>query len=208
MNSETVKEHGTNEGASVVGIASTDDFGSAPEGSKPSDKLNGCRSVIVLAAPFTQVALNDPAEYTEVRQKMVKRMGDIAEKVAKQIKSNGHKAVPIVSLSEKISLRHAAELAGLGVIGRNHLLISREYGNLLWFSAVLTDAELIPDKKAEYSFCDDCDICVKACPVNALDDPVSFGRKECSAICMKMVKGAFTITCFQCRKVCPHRFGK
>jgi epoxyqueuosine reductase QueG len=113
----------------------------------------------------------------------------------------------IVSLSEKISLKHAAELAGMGMIGRNHLLINGEYGNLLWFSAVLTDAELTPDKKIQLVVCDDCDICVKACPAGALSDPGRFGRKECSKIMMRLLNGKMEISCFQCRKACPHRFG-
>jgi hypothetical protein len=37
MNSETVKEYGLSAGASIVGIAASKDFDSAPEGFKPSD---------------------------------------------------------------------------------------------------------------------------------------------------------------------------
>ena len=107
-----------------------------------------------------------------------------------------------------ISLKHAAELAGLGVIGRNYLLTNPKYGNLLWLSAVLTDADLIPDKKCEYNFCDSCDICIEACPSGALDDyPPSFGRKKCDGTMFKMVDKKWEIMCFNCRKTCPYHFG-
>ena len=43
-----------------------------------------------------------------------------------------------------ISLKHAAEIAGLGVIGKNYLLTNPQYGNLIWLSAILTNAELTP----------------------------------------------------------------
>lgn len=43
------------------------------------------------------------------------------------------------------------------------------YGNLLWFSAVLTDAELSPDEKLRYDICDVCKKCVAVCPSRILD---------------------------------------
>ncbi|MDR1955187.1 MAG: 4Fe-4S binding protein [Candidatus Methanoplasma sp.] len=204
INSEMVKELGIEAGAAVVGIASSKDFGSAPGGKRPSDVLESCLSVVVLGIPFRQDALlKNSVEYTEIRNEALRRMNDIAKEVTKQIKSKGYDAVTIVSVSEKISLKHAAELAGLGVIGRNYLLTNPEYGNLLWFSAVLTNADLTPDERARYTVCNNCNICVEMCPTKALDDPVSFGRKECSSN-FKMVGGKLDIRCFLCRKVCPY----
>jgi epoxyqueuosine reductase QueG len=218
INAETVKEYGLNAGASVVGITTTKDFGLAPAGFKPSDNLPDCLSVVVLGTPFPQEALlKNSAEYTEIRNEMLKRMDSIAKEVAKQITRKGHKAKAIGGIGGKyvngkffgqISLKHAAELAGLGVIGRNYLLTNPEYGNLLWFSAVLTDAELVPDKKAEYTVCDNCNKCVETCPSKALDNPVEFGKKECNATCWKMVDRKWELKCCLCRKVCPYRFGK
>jgi len=106
-----------------------------------------------------------------------------------------------------ISLKHAAELAGIGLINRNYLLTNPQFGNLLWLSAVLTDADLIPDKKAKYKICDKCNKCVKTCPSGALDDPALFGIKECSKY-FTIVNKKFEIKCFLCRTVCPYRFGK
>jgi epoxyqueuosine reductase QueG len=209
INSEIVKECGLNAGASVVGIAAAKDFGLAPKGKKPSDALKDCLSVVVLGAPFPQVALlKNSIEYTKIRNGMVTKMNRVAKEVTKQIQDKGYKAVIVVGVGGKISLKHAAELAGLGVIGRNYLLTNPEYGNLLWFSAVLTDADLIPDKKAEYIVCDNCNKCVKICPSKALDNPAAFGRKVCFETCFKQVNGKWEINCFLCRKVCPYRLGK
>jgi epoxyqueuosine reductase QueG len=217
LTSETVKECGLNAGASVVGIAKSKDFDLSPDGFKPSDALEGCLSVVVLGGTFPQEALNSPAEYTEMRKAMIEKMTNMAKEVAKQIKKGGHKANEISAIGGKfiekkhwghISLKHAAELAGLGIIGRNYLLINPEYGNLLWFSAVLTDADLVPDKKAQFTICDDCDICVEACPSGALDNPTEFGNKKCDKICFKMVNKKWEISCFLCRTVCPFVSGK
>jgi epoxyqueuosine reductase QueG len=212
ISSVTVKEYGLSAGASIVGIAASKDFNLAPDGNKPSDCLQSCLSVIVLGAPFPQEALlKSTAEYTEIRNEMVKKMDAIAKKVTKQIAANGYKAKAIGSVNSKgyygpISLKHAAELAGLGIIGRNYLLTNPEYGNLLFFSAVLTDANLISDKKAQYTICNNCNKCVEMCPAKALDNPNLFGKQECAKICIK-VSDKLEFKCFLCRKVCPNRFG-
>ena len=213
INSVLVKEYGLNAGACVVGIAASKDFVSAPEGYKPADQLNGCCSVIVLGAPFPQEALSkNTVEYTEIRNEMVKKMDAIAKVVAKQISGKGYKVKAITSVGSKgyngaISLKHAAELAGIGVINRNYLLTNPEYGNLLFFSAVLTDADLIPDKKVKYKICDNCNKCVNACPAKALDNPDLFSKEKCAKVCISF-KGKLEFKCFLCRKICPYRFGK
>jgi epoxyqueuosine reductase QueG len=218
INSEIVKEYGLNAGANVVGIAASKDFGLAPDGFRPSDKLEGCLSVVVLGTPFPQEALSaNLSEYTEIRNGMLKKMDGVAKEVAQQIKGKGYKVAAIGGIGGKyvngkffghISLKHAAELAGLGVIGRNYLLTNSEHGNLFWFSAVLTDADLVPDKRTNYTICDNCNKCVKACPSKALENSASFGHKECNKQCWKMVNRKWELNCFLCRKVCPYRFGK
>ena len=215
IDSKAVKEYGIEAGASVVGIAASKDFGLAPEGFRPTDKLEGCLSVVVFGTPFPNNTLpKTSTEYTELRKVMLEKMNSIAKNVAKRIKKNGYKAEAIGSISGKyvngnlfghISLKHAAELAGLGIIGKNYLLTNPEYGNLLWLSAVLTDADLIPDKKAKYKICDKCNKCVEMCPVKALDNPSSFGKKECGGHCFKQVNGKWVVNCYLCRKICSKK---
>ena len=218
-----VKEYAQNAGASVVSIASAGDFGAAPEGFKPTDVMVECRSVIVLGSPVPQEAIlkDDTIGFIDVRNAVNKKLNDVTKTVEKWMKSQGYKVHSVAGMSGKwveldgkkvsvgpISLKHAAELAGLGVIGRNYLLTNPQYGNLLWFSAVLTDADLIPDKKAEYNFCEGCNICAEACPTGALDDyPSTFARKKCDGTMFKMVNKKWEIMCFSCRKVCPYCLG-
>ena len=205
---KTVEDLGIAAGASIVGVAASDDFGLALEGRRPADNLEGCLSVIVLGAPFPQESLfKSSEEYTEIRHGMLKKMNCVAKEVTKAILSKGFKAKAMDGLSGKISLKHAAELAGIGIIGRNYLLINPEHGNLLWFSAVLTDAYITPDRKAQYTICDNCNKCVEICPAKALDNPASFGKKECNRVCWKLENNEWILNCFLCRKVCPYRFG-
>ena len=217
IDGEIVRTHGLDAGASVVGIASSDDFGLAPDGFRPADVMPECRSVIILGSPFPREAvMNDTPEYIDIRNAVNAKIGDAAKKLEKRIKEDGHKAKALTGLGGKwvgkesfglISLKHAAELAGLGVIGRNYLLINPEHGTLLWFSAVLTDVELTADEKFSSAICDGCDICVKACPSGALNDPSKFNRKNCTGMMFKMTDKKWKIMCYRCRQVCPRRFG-
>ena len=220
LTSVIVKEYGINAGADVAGIAAAKDFGLAPDGFKPTDVLPECLSVIVLGAASPPEVLNDVAEYTASRNAMLTAMTDMAKEVAKRIKADGYKTKVISAAGGKwvdgdgrkeqfgyISLKHAAELAGLGVIGKNYLLTNPHYGNLLWLSAVLTDAELTPDEKTQFNMCDNCNKCVQACPAGALDDLASFGKKGCSNF-FRIEDKKFKIKCFLCRTVCPYCFGK
>ena len=214
----TVRGYAADEGAVAVGIAGAADLRSAPDGFRPSEILDGCLSVIVLGVPFPRDALTGTSSsYTEVRNAMSVKMTDIAKRVAARIKKDGHKAIAVSSIGGKyidgvhfgpISLKHAAVSAGLGVITKNYLLTSPLYGNRLWLSAVLTDAYLIPDEKAGYELCAGCSKCIDACPSGALNDPASFGKKECAGTSFKMIDKKWEIVCFRCRSVCPHCFGE
>ena len=215
ITSEIVKEYGINAGATVVGIANSSDFSQAPKGFKPNDALDGCKSVIVLGNPFPIESFENSIEYTKVRNAMAKKMTSIAKELAKQIKNDGYKTKAISSIGGKylngehfgiISLKHAAELAGLGQITRNYLLTNMEYGNRLWFSAVLCDADLIVDEKIELDICNDCDKCLESCPSGALANS-TLEKKECSKY-YKMVNRKLEIQCFKCRAVCPYGFGE
>lgn len=213
-----VKEYGIQAGATVVGIAAAKDFDLAPDGFKPVDVLPECVSVIVLGTTFSPEVFRDIAEYTASRNAMLTAMTSMAKNVAKRIKAHGCKTKAISAAGGKwvagdgrkeqfgyISLKHAAEIAGLGVIGKNYLLTNPQYGNLLWLSAVLTDAELTPDKKKVSAMCDSCNKCVDACPVGALDDLAAFGKRGCSSF-FTIEEKKFKIKCFRCRTVCPHAF--
>jgi len=218
LSSVTVKGYGSDAGASVIGIASADDFLDAPEGFRPADVMEGCRSVIVLGCPVPQEAmLGDPLGFIDVRNAVNEKMNAAEKDLAKRIKGDGYKVKTINGLGGKwvdgrqrgyISLKHAAEIAGLGVIGKNYLLINPEYGTLLWLGAVLTDAVLTPDEKLQHDLCSDCNKCVEVCPSKALsDDIASFKKEECTKNMFKMVEKKWEIMCFRCRKVCPHSFG-
>lgn len=73
---------------------------------------------------------------------------------------------PMVDTGELIDVV-TAERAGLGFIGRNGLLITKEFGSYVYLGEIVTDLEFTPDERVPFG-CGDCMRCVTACPPSAL----------------------------------------
>jgi epoxyqueuosine reductase QueG len=107
-----------------------------------------------------------------------------------------------------IDERDAAAIAGLGIIGKNGMLITEKYSSYVFLAEIITDLPLKHSEKHEIAYCKDCGICASACPKGELG--------EClSAITQK--KGELTEAekeaikkygcawgCDICSEVCPH----
>lgn len=79
-----------------------------------------------------------------------------------------------------IDLKRAAVEAGLGLLGKNNVVVTRRYGPRVRFGAVFVDAEWPADGKLLDYFCSSCTLCWKACPTKALG-PWGFLRERCIA---------------------------
>ncbi len=71
----------------------------------------------------------------------------------------------------------AACLAGLGVRGKNSLLITEKYGSYVFIGEIVTDLELDFEEHGEKS-CIKCGRCIKACPSSAIKENI-FERNIC-----------------------------
>lgn len=108
----------------------------------------------------------------------------------------------------------AAVFAGLGVRGKNSLLLNEEYGSFCFIGEIVTDMPIQPSAQRENAECIGCGACEKACPVGAL----AFGRVDKSR-CLSAVtqkKGVLSPEetesikssgcawgCDICQNVCP-----
>jgi O-acetylhomoserine (thiol)-lyase len=215
--SSEVKQIATQLGADLVGVASEKAFEYAPPGYRPQDVLKGARSVVVLAVALPGAALESAPsrEYSASYMSANNELNRIAFRIAKFLQDNGHRAVQVPAsppydlerMRGDISHRHAGEQAGLGVFGKNSLLLSPKYGARIRLVSVITDANLTPDKKLEKDFCMDCDKCIRACPAKALKGGGDVDKKACDGhhlrIGKKLGLSGWEQVCGVCIRVCP-----
>lgn len=215
------------EAADQVGFADATSFEGAPPGTEPTDLMPECRSVVVFSMKhldvFSTASDFDCQAYSQdITNHQVLHQ---AYRISRFLEKNGFHAFPMVASVEmwpfaqdrekvagRISLRHAAQLAGLGRIGRNAILVTPELGPRVQLGAVLTDSELPADRELDEHPCTFCNRCVDACPAQAIREPedgsvyVPTDRERCMAFRREHGGSSplgFTNACSLCRAACP-----
>jgi epoxyqueuosine reductase len=117
-----------------------------------------------------------------------------------QEKPNFKFCVDSVPLAE----RPLAVRAGLGFIGKNHVLINPKLGTQILLGEIITDFKLDVDEPAAGG-CLDCDKCLKACPTGALRDDGFFDAGRCISYLTIEHKG--DIPDELAKKIGDHLFG-
>lgn len=183
MSKEEIRKYGLNIGIDVVGFTSIEDYHSE-KSPDPRTILPDVKSIIVLGHRMIDGALDS----TNMRIAMAARMGvmDTSKShlylMSRFIEDRYKvKAAPVLSsyplnmeapamgLIGDVSLRHAAVSAGLGVFGRHNLIIHPRFGSRLSFTGILTELALESDPPVTEELCNNCNLCVEACPGKALE---------------------------------------
>lgn len=175
----------------------------APAGFRPEDHLVKATRMLIFARPLPLDVYdieNDPKlhAYRKAFFENYKLMDETATKTAAFLKEEGFASVSIPSYSPlvfnqgepwgKMSFKHAAELAGLGKMGKNFLFIHphKSYGNILRFGGILTTLKLPAGAKTAFKkICpSSCTRCIDACPVQALSEN-GIDKTRCMTKCIK-----------------------
>lgn len=192
----------------------------------PSKLVPGAKSVITLLLNYFPPSPqpNDSPKISKyaygqdyhdiIRNKIKQLLFSIRENIGEV---NGRGFVDSAPVLE----RSWAQKSGLGWIGRNGNLITKNGGSFFFIATLITDLELNYDDPFVKDYCGTCTKCIDACPTQAIvDDKVIDGSKCISYFTIELkemlipdeMKGKFDnwmFGCDICQDVCPwNRFSK
>jgi epoxyqueuosine reductase QueG len=219
MDASAVKESVSRLDIDLCGIANIERFQGLAAEYHPRSILIGCKSVIVIGCRILEGILDSKKmlPYNVVWKTLADRMDSLAEQLCMEMEREGTVAVPVgagrihrdgrhgMLQQDRFPMQYAAHYAGLGIIGKNHIFITPEFGNMVMFNAILTEGKLKPDPMFSENYCRKCKKCLDCCPVNAFSE-----RQLDEELCMQYsCKGddRNPVTCNRCRVVCPMRYG-
>lgn len=218
MDSHRLVELALRSGASLAGIADADVLhGSRSHRDTSRQTLpKATRAVLVLALhhPMAQPELDHWGGKGDTRGNL--SLIRMARSIAGQAESDmGICAVPLdyQPTEQGTFLKDAAVLAGMGVIGKNNLLITPEFGPRVRLKALALETELPPtEREANFGPCSSCAApCWAVCPQAAFASG-QYDRAQCR-IQMKIdestplkpadADGYNVSYCRQCETACP-----
>ncbi|MBT4485041.1 MAG: epoxyqueuosine reductase, partial [Candidatus Latescibacteria bacterium] len=172
----TIERRLYEKGASLVGFADLSEL----RAEVPHSLTYGISIAVALNQSVVARIVRGPTrEYLEEYRRVNGLLNNLAAYAASTLEENGYKAYAIKSTVSSIDkelpetlrtpLPHktVATRAGFGWIGKNALLVTKQYGSAVRLASVLTDAELDTGCPANESRCGDCTECVDVCPVHA-----------------------------------------
>lgn len=228
ISSDAVKRFALKEGADFAGIASIDRFKEYPEEKRPEHLLSGAKSVIVVGVRVLHNTVKPNLLLSALHHITLNMYhNQIAYDIGRFLDDRGYSAVIIphrignldpdlrksgeyMNLYPKlfgISTRHAAVESGLGIFGKSRLLITPHFGPRQRVAAVITDAELKPDRKitkkeAEKLCPPSCQACIRACPGKALSSE-GIAWEKCNEVIKPHNSMYGYSACCECMIVCP-----
>lgn len=140
-------------------------------------------SIAILDSPVEVVKTPRFIAYSNQSASLDAKLEFIQKKLVFLLRSCGHKclAIPpdslrkdnrfIARLFSLFPHKTAATCSGLGWVGKSGLLVNKQYGPRLSWATILTDLPLENVDRPYYaSQCGGCNICVRACPVGAIEN--------------------------------------
>ncbi|MCB9201457.1 MAG: tRNA epoxyqueuosine(34) reductase QueG [Flavobacteriales bacterium] len=112
-----------------------------------------------------------------------------------------------------------AKKSGLGWIGKNSNLITKQVGSFYFLAEIVCDLELKQDSEVK-DFCGSCTKCIDACPTQAIEKPYVVNGSKCISYATIELKNEipnyfkdkmddWIFGCDICQDVCPwNRFSK
>ena len=186
----------------------------------PGELLKGAKSVICVGLNYKPAA--DIAEQKTgianfaLYEDYHPFMKNLFFQLAEFIKDSTNRKIKFKACVDTapVAERALAQRAGLGFIGRNHMLINPTTGLQILLGELITDLPHIPDAPFIQS-CQKCDKCIKACPTAALAGDGRFDANKCISYLtieysgkindeLKRKMGDSLFGCDECILACPY----
>ncbi len=152
----------------------------------PQHVLDGARSLLILATAYRTAEPVEPApgqgmiaryawgtDYHDVIRQRLYALADFHRQLTPGGAVRG--AVDTAPLLE----REFAELAGLGWVGKNTLLLNQRLGSWFFLAVLLTSETLVYEEPMATGHCGTCRACIDACPTGAIVEPYRLDARRC-----------------------------
>ena len=168
-------------------------------------------SVIIFAVPYfanTGAEKSNISSYSQSRDYHI-FFASLFENLIKELKEKypDNKFAGFTDHSPINEIK-AASKAGLGVIGKNHLLITDKYSSFVFIGEIITDA-IINSNATEIKSCENCTLCQSSCPIG-MDitkclSSITQKKGDLSDEEITLIKKyECAWGCDICQNVCPH----
>ncbi|TFG15184.1 MAG: epoxyqueuosine reductase [Promethearchaeota archaeon] len=195
-------------GIDIIGFADPKYYDRFSKINRPERFLKDAKSVIIIGIHLYEIIL-DAWSQDQKTGKSFHYLDSILENrcylIKEYLAKKGFNS-EIVPYNQGLFLKDSAALAGIGPIGKNNLLITKEFGSQIRLRAMVTNAPLISGNPiTESEYCVDCNICHDACPAKAF-----VNGKYVKDICfsynlshLKKISEYTSIWCNVCIESCP-----
>ncbi len=186
----------------------------------PENILPGAKSVIVIAINYYREKPETPPghgniaryaygrDYHKVLRSILKKLDTYITTLDPTAKNR-----PCID-SAPLLEKSYAQKAGLGFLGKNTLLITKELGSFVLLGELLTTLELPADEPTEGT-CGTCTRCIDACPTQAIIAPGQLDSRRCISYLTIEKRGEIPqefhapmkkliFGCDICQEVCPY----
>ena len=177
------------------------------------------KTIITIAFPYIWDNSNNENGFSKYTKgydyhKVVKSYLD---NICEYISSLNGSAIPLVD-SNSLPERYIAYLGGVGFIGRNNMIITKEYGSYVFLGEIITDLDIecgdanIFKEISTYKQCGECKKCIENCPTKSISlkrinpnicSSYITQKKDLSKTDIKLIKGK-VFGCDICQDVCPY----
>ena len=188
----------------------------------PAKLMEGAQSVIVVGLNYTPPELPPApptgrvanyALYDDYHQFVKQRLRYLVAFLNSLVNTGFDSKICVDSAP--VAERALAARAGLGFIGRNHMLINPQLGCQIFLGEIITNLELPTDEPTTAN-CLNCEKCIDACPTGALRSDGQFDAGRCVNYLTIEHKGAIPpeltekignrlFGCDECVLACPYQ---